>query len=84
MHTLFPAETRFAQDPELMVVKVNLPPRRQEGMSQLSIQPIKAWVQRRPPAVCVIKRVETCVGTDLKLISEKFIYSALRKSLNRY
>lgn len=69
MRTLFPAETWFAQDPELVVVKVDLPPRGQEGMSQLSVQPVEAGVQRRPPAVCVIKRVETCVGTHLELIS---------------
>lgn len=67
MRTLFPAETRFAQDPELVVVKVDLPSRGQEGMSQLSVQPVKAWVQRRPPAVCVIKHVETCVGTRSKV-----------------
>lgn len=47
-----------------MVVKVDLPPRGQEGMSQLSVYPVEAGMQRRPPAVCVIKRVETCAGTD--------------------
>lgn len=73
MHTLFPAETRLAQDPELVVVEVDLPPRGQEGMSQLSVQPVKAGVQRGPPAVCVIERVETCVGTGHEL----YFYSTI-------
>lgn len=82
MRTLFPAKTRFAQDPKLMVVKVNLPSRGQKCMSQLSVQPVEAGVQRRPPAVCVIKRVETCKGTHVEWISEQFIYSTLwEKSL---
>lgn len=72
MRTLFPAETGFAQDPELVVVKVDLPPWGQEGMSQLSIQAIKTGVQWRPPAVWMIKHVETCVGTSLGLSVSSF------------
>ena len=56
--TLFPAEAGLSQNPELVVVKVDLSSGWQEGMCKFPIQPIKAWVQWRPPAVCVVKGVE--------------------------
>lgn len=58
--TLFPAEAGLAQNPELMVVKVDLSPRGQEGVGQLTVQTIKTRMQRRPPAIRVIVRVESC------------------------
>lgn len=57
--TLFPAEPGLPQDPELMVVEMDLSPRRQEGVGQLSVQAVKARVKRRPPAVGVVEGVET-------------------------
>lgn len=57
--TLLPAEPGLAEDPELVIIKVDFSPRRQEGVSQLAVQPVKTRVERRPPAVCVVKGVET-------------------------
>lgn len=57
--TLFPAEPGSSKDPELVVVEVDFSSRRQEGVSQLAIQAVEARVERRPPAVRVVKGVET-------------------------
>lgn len=57
--TLLPAEPRLAKNPELVIVKVDFSPRWQEGVGQLAIQPIKTWVEWRPPTVCVVEGVET-------------------------
>ena len=56
--TLFPAEAGLSQNPELVVVKVDLSSGWQEGMGKLPIQTIEARVQWRPPAVGVVKGVE--------------------------
>lgn len=57
--TLLPAEPGLSEDPELVIVKVDLSSWWQEGVCQLAIQSIKAWVEWRPPAVRVVKSVET-------------------------
>lgn len=57
--TLFPAEPGLAEDPELVVVKMDLSSWRQEGVSQLAVQTVEARVERRPPAVGVVEGVET-------------------------
>lgn len=57
--TLSPTEPGLAEDPELVVVEVDLSSRRQEGVSQLAVQTVETRVKRRPPAVGVVEGVET-------------------------
>lgn len=56
--TLFPAEPGLPKDPELVVVKVDFSSWWQEGVSQLTIQPVETRVEGWPPAVSVVKGVE--------------------------
>ena len=56
--TLFPAEPGPPEDPELVIVKVDFSARRQEGVRQLAVEAVEARVERRPPAVRVVKSVE--------------------------
>lgn len=44
-----------------MVVKVDLSTWRKEGVGQLTVQSVKTRVQRRPPTIGVIVRVEPCL-----------------------
>lgn len=57
-NTLFPAESRLAQNPELVIIKVNLAEGGQECVCQLPIESVEAGVKRGKPAVSVIERVK--------------------------
>ena len=61
--TLFPAEAGPAEDPELLVVEVDLPAGGQEGVGQLPVQTVETGVQRRAPAVSVVEDVEPYTHT---------------------
>lgn len=68
--TLFPAEAGLAQNPELMVVEVDLSPWWQESVGQFTIQSIKTRMQWRPPTIRMIVCVKPCNARKRGLASD--------------
>ena len=60
---MFPAEAGPAEDPELLVVKVDLPAGGQEGVGQFPVQTVETGVERRPPAVSMVEDIEPYTHT---------------------